>query len=77
MDRINRFFRKVYSSPAIMWKGCAAVLFITIGIAILALPNLTGGDLTIRKGFGGMLTVYGLYRLWTFYLDVKEIDDVK
>ena len=76
MDRVNKFFRKVYTSPAIMWKGCAALVFITIGIAILVIPSLTGGDATIRTGFGGMLSVYGLFRLWTFYMDVKRLDDV-
>ena len=76
MKPANNFFKKVLTSPAIMWKGCAAVVFICIGIAILAVPSLTGGDTTIRTGFGGMLTVYGLYRSWTFYMDVKGLDDV-
>ena len=76
MDRINDFFKKVYSHPSTLWKGCFALLFISIGIAILILPSLTGGDMTIRTGFGGMITVYGLYRFWTFYMDVKGLDDV-
>ncbi len=76
MDHINDFFKKVYTHPAIMWKGCFAVLFIALGPAILILPSLTGGDMTIRAGFGGMITVYGLYRFWTFYMDVKGLDDV-
>ena len=59
-----------------MWKGCFAVLFIALGPAILVLPSLTGGDMTMREGLGGMITVYGLYRFWTFYMDVKGLDDV-
>ena len=77
MDRVNKFFRKVYSSPAILWKGFATLIFITIGLAILIVPSLTGGDNTIRTGFGGMITVYGLYRFWTFYMDVKNLDDAE
>jgi len=76
MDKLNKFFRKVYSSPAIMWKGCAALIFVTIGLAILAVPSLTGGPLSLRLSFGGLITVYGLFRFWTFYMDIKGLDDV-
>jgi len=76
MDKLNKFFRKVYTSPAMMWKGCAALIFITIGIAVIAVPSLTGGgEMKMRLGFGGLITVYGFFRLWTFYLDYKVIED--
>ncbi len=76
MDEINKFFRKVYSSPAIMWKGAAALIFISFGIAVFAIPSLTAGiTTTMRTGFAGMLTVYGLFRFWTFYMDIKGMDD--
>ena len=76
MNKLNEFFRKVYSSPAIMWVGSVALIFSVIGVAILLVPSVTGGDSTIRFGLGGMLTVYGLFRFWTFYRAVNTRDDV-
>lgn len=75
MDELNKFFRKVYSSPAAMWKGIAALIFITTGTALVIIPSLTGWDFKPRLGFGGMMIIYGLFRLWTFYIDIKGQDD--
>ena len=76
MDKFNKFFRKVYSSPLIMWNGTAALIFIFIGLTVMLVPSVMGGDATIRYGFGGMLTVYGVFRFWTFYKAVNARDDV-
>ena len=75
MDKLNQFFRKVYSSPLVMWNGTAAVIFLVIGLTVMLVPSVMGADATIRFGFGSMLTIYGLFRLWTFYKSVNTRDD--
>lgn len=75
MDELNKFFKKVYTNPAAMWKGCAALIFVTIGLAVIIIPSLMGGSLGLRLGFGGLTTVYGLFRFWTFYIDIKGMDN--
>ena len=77
MDDLNKFFKKVVSSGALMWKGCAALLFMCIGLAVLLVPSLTAGaEPKLRSGVGGLITAYGIFRLWTFYMEYKRLDDV-
>jgi hypothetical protein len=59
-----------------MWNGAAALIFIFLGLAILLFPSVMRGDNTMRFGFGGMIAIYGLFRLWTFYTGIKGRRDV-
>jgi len=75
MNKRNDFFRKLNTSPVLLWNALAAIIFIGLGLAIVIVPSLTGSDMRLRIGLGGILTVYGLFRFWTFYNGVKDRDD--
>ena len=72
MEKRNNFFRKVTSSPIILWNASAALIFVTLGAAILIKPSLMGTDRSLGMGFGGILTIYGVFRFWTFYQGIKD-----
>lgn len=74
MDKLNDFFKTLYSNPALMWKAGAGFLFLTIGLVIFFLPSLLGQiedskRLLIAAFIGG----YGLFRLVTFYVEYKQV----
>jgi hypothetical protein len=75
MSNLNDFFRKMYSSPSLLWGGMAAVIFIVLGLAIMIMPSLTGFEPRTQFGLGGILIVYGLYRFWSFYSGIKDRDN--
>jgi hypothetical protein len=75
MNDLNNFFRKLYSSPVLLWNLTAAIIFISLGVAILVVPSITGSDNRFRFGFGSILTIYGLFRFWTFYMGAKDKND--
>lgn len=76
MNDFNKFFKTLYSSPAMIWKGGSGILFISLAIAILAMPSLTTGfDNSGRYMFGGMLFIYGIFRLYGCYADYKYLSD--
>ncbi len=73
MDKQNQFFTRVFSSPSLIWKGGAGLLFIGIAIAIVLFPSLTDGISNgTRYAFSALLTVYGLFRIGTFYVEYKS-----
>ncbi len=70
----NSFVQKIFNSPALIWKAGAGLMFVGLAIAIAFVPSLTDGlDKTTRYSFGGLLTVYGLFRLGTFYAEYKRM----
>ena len=75
MNKSNQFFKKIYSSPSLLWKACAGVLFLGLAIVILFVHSLTGniGNST-RYSFAGLLIVYALFRFGTFYVEFKRED---
>ncbi len=78
MDKLNEFFRVIYSNPMLIWKAGAGMIFTGFALALFFMPSLSSGlgDGTARL-FAGLLLLYGLYRLFTFYADYKNIRDGK
>ncbi|MFN8288336.1 MAG: hypothetical protein U0V74_16385 [Chitinophagales bacterium] len=77
MDKLNAFFRIVFSNPMLIWKAGAGLVFMGFGLAMFFMPGLSGlGDGT-TKLFAGLLFLYGAYRMVTFYVDYKSIRDGK
>jgi hypothetical protein len=76
LNETNRFFKKLYSSPSLLWKGGAGVLFIALGFTIVAFPAFIDGlDVKTRYLFAGLLILYGLFRWGTFYAEYKSKRD--
>ena len=75
MNDRNGFFKKVYSSPSLLWKGGASLLFIGLAITIAAFPAFIELDKKTRYLFAGMLLIYGLFRLGPFYAEYKRSDN--
>lgn len=76
MNGLNEFMRKLFSHPSLIWKATAGLLFTILGLVILLSPDFAGGlsDMT-RMGFAGLMILYGLFRLVTFYLELKNTGD--
>jgi hypothetical protein len=73
MNRLNKFFLKLYSSPSLMWKLGASLIFIVFAIAIWVAPSLTAGLTSgMRIAFAALLTFYGLFRFVTFYNEYRQ-----
>lgn len=75
MDSLNNFFRKLYTNPALLWRGGAGLVFFCLGFAMFFMPNLTGLDTTPRAAFSGLLVLYGAFRLGGFYTSYKNLDN--
>ena len=75
MDSFNNFFKKIYSNPALLWRGGAGLLFLSLGFAMLFMPNLIGLDTSPRIAFAVLLVLYGAFRLGGFYTSYKNIDN--
>lgn len=76
MNPVNEFFKRLYSNPGLMWKGGAAVLFISMAAMIFFVPSITGGMAQgTRNMIGGFIAAYGLFRLFTFFIEYKQIKD--
>lgn len=70
-ERIRK--RKGYRSPMLILGLTMTVIYFILGIVFLlkpdALPNVPAN---FRIGFSVMLLVYGAYRSWRLYADVKS-----
>jgi len=76
MNSFNKFFRKLYSTPSLLWKAGAAVIFFFFSLAIYFMPNLTLGFTDgSRLMFAALLFVYSLFRFYTFYAEYKSHGD--
>lgn len=75
MNRLNQFFRTLYSSPSLIWKAAAGLSFLGLGLFALVVPTFMAGlsDMT-RYGFSGLLMLYGVFRLFTFYMEYKNAE---
>ena len=72
----DSFIQKIFRSPGLIWKAGAGLLFIGLAVAIAFVPSLTDNiDKSTRYAFGGLLTVYGLFRLGTFYTEYKRMNN--
>ena len=76
LERRKNFFMKVASSPSLIWKLGAGVLFLVLALAFLIYPSIIEGlSENSRYAFAGLLFVYGSFRLITFYSEFKSIVD--
>jgi hypothetical protein len=76
MESLNKFFLKLYSSPSLLWKLGASIIFIAFAIAIWIVPSLTAGLTSgMRTAFAVLLTFYGLFRFATFYNEFRRGND--
>jgi hypothetical protein len=76
MSNPLEFMRKISSSPSLIWKGGAGVLFLVMALAFIVYPDLID-DLSdnSRYAFSGLLAFYGAFRLITFYNEFKRKED--
>lgn len=73
MDKLNKFFLKLYSSPSLIWKLGASLIFISFAAAVWFVPTLTAGlSNNMRVAFTILLTFYGLFRFATFYSEFSR-----
>ncbi|HLP20586.1 MAG TPA: hypothetical protein VK174_09810 [Chitinophagales bacterium] len=76
MNNTNNFFKILYSSPSMIWKGGVGLLFVGLAFAILFLPSFDLGlESGSRYAFGGLLLLYGGFRLYSCYAEYKLIRD--
>ncbi len=76
MERPNQFFRKLYSSPSLLWKVGAGILFIVLALILFFAPSLAYGIKEKTKDlFSFLLLLYGFFRLSTFYVEYNRKDD--
>jgi len=76
MDKFNQFFRKLYSTPSLLWKAGASLLFISLAVIIFFTPNLIYGlSTSSRNLFSIIMLCYGLFRLAGFYTEYKSLRD--
>lgn len=60
----------------LLWKAGAGLVFIAFSLAMFFIPQLGNGlNENTKAIFAGLLLLYGLYRLVTFYLDYRNIKD--
>lgn len=76
MNPVNDFFRRLYSNPGLIWKGGAAVLFISMAAMVLLVPSIMSGVAQSTRALSaGLIGVYGLFRLVTFFIEYKQVKD--
>lgn len=76
MDKLNHFFKQLYSSPSLLWKAGAGLIFFCFSIAIIFVPSLSLGFTdNSRYLFAGLLMFYALFRFYGFYVEYKSYHD--
>ena len=76
MDNLNKFFAKLFSRPALLWKAGAGILFVGLAIAMFVVPSFINGlDNGTRLGFAFLLLIYGAFRFSTFYIEYNRKED--
>lgn len=72
MDNRPNIFSKLLSSPLMLLKAVASLVFITVAIYIFVQFGVK--DLSLF-GFGCVIFVYGIWRFYTFYADFKRLEE--
>ena len=66
------FIKLVGDHPTLLLKLITSTVFLTLGVLImLHIIELNAGGNT-QYLYGGLIMVYGMYRLYTFYSEYKE-----
>ncbi len=72
----NKFFKKLYSSPTMLWKAGAGLMFFCLSLGIAFVPSLSLGLIdNSRYMFAGLLMMYALFRLYSCYAEYKSYED--
>jgi len=76
MTTFNKFFKKLYRSPSMLWKGGAGFIFFCFSLAIVFVPSLNLGLVdNSRYLFAALLMAYALFRLYSCYAEYKSMED--
>ncbi len=76
MNNRNQFFKRLYSSPSMLWKAGAGVLFLILSVVFALSPEIINGlTNNSRYALAALLAVWGLFRLITFYNEYKRTQD--
>lgn len=66
------FVQLLGKHPTLLLKLITSSLFITLGLTIVSgVLDLGSGD-NARYLYGGLILVYGFFRLFTFYTEYKD-----
>jgi len=76
MEDLNKFFKKLYQSPSMLWKAGAGLIFFCFSLAILVKPMLFAGfaDST-RYMLAVLMMLYALFRFYGCYVEYKSYRD--
>jgi hypothetical protein len=75
---MNNLLSKILTTPTLLWKAIASLVFVGLGISFLVLPNIIVGlESGVRNTFSALLTMYGLFRLYTLYAEIKRREDLE
>jgi len=76
MDDLNRFFKILFSSPAMLWKAGVGVIFFGLGLGVIFMPGLSLGLVpSSRYAFAGLMLLYSLFRFYGVYAEYKSYRD--
>lgn len=76
MNKKKPFIVQLFCNPSLMWKAGASIVFIVLGAVFIVSPKMLLGDADnmTRFGFGGMVLVYGIFRLYMFVSEYKSMN---
>ena len=76
MNQFNKFLKKLYSSPTMLWKGGAGLIFFCFSLALVFVPTINIGLApNSRYAFAGLIMLYALFRLYSCYAEYKSYGD--
>jgi len=72
----------LFKHPVLLLKSVAAVMYIIMGILIIAEPLLLqklieGLTQTLTTALAGLLVIYGIFRLMRVYQDIKALKTIE
>ncbi|MFI5173010.1 MAG: hypothetical protein ACHQFW_11500 [Chitinophagales bacterium] len=68
--------KNLFNQPVLLLKLVASVMYITMGIIILAVPGLINGlGQTFSYALSAVLIIYGIFRLIRVLGEFKENND--
>lgn len=65
--------KNIFNQPVLLLKSVASVMYITMGIIVLAIPGLISWlGPTLSYALGALLIVYGIFRLIRVVAEIRE-----